>query len=154
MQVLVLVVQNDAEPQNIGVATSTATFFRSVGGSFGVAIFGAIFASRLAHELAHLPRSVVASLGSGVHLSPEQARHLPPTVHADFLRAFDNALHGVFLWGMAIAVVPFALSWLLKEVPLRTTLDRSAEISAQQAPAGGATAEELVETPVHANPTA
>jgi len=44
MQVLVLVVQNDAQPENIGVATSTATFFRSVGGSFGVAIFGAIFA--------------------------------------------------------------------------------------------------------------
>src|SRR6476660_4148572 len=50
MQVLVLVVQNDAAPENIGVATATATFFRSVGGSFGVAIFGAIFAARLARQ--------------------------------------------------------------------------------------------------------
>jgi MFS family permease len=122
MQVLVLVVQNDVPPQAIGVATSTATFFRSVGGSFGVAIFGTIFASRLAHELSHLPPAVTARLGGGIHLNPEQARHLPPTVHADFLHAFANSLHGVFLWGMAMAVVPFLLSWLLKEVPLRTTV--------------------------------
>ena len=52
MQVLVLVVQNDARPEDMGVATSTATFFRSVGGSFGVAIFGAIFASGLTAQLA------------------------------------------------------------------------------------------------------
>jgi predicted MFS family arabinose efflux permease len=122
MQVLVLVVQNDVPPQAIGVATSTATFFRSVGGSFGVAIFGTIFASRLAHELSHLPPAVTARLGGGIHLNPEQARQLPPTVHADFLHAFANSLHGVFLWGMAMAVVPFLLSWLLKEVPLRTTV--------------------------------
>jgi EmrB/QacA subfamily drug resistance transporter len=153
MQVLVLVVQNDARPENIGVATATATFFRSVGGSFGVAIFGAIFAARLSHQLAHLPQKVVAHLGSGVHLSPDQVRRLSPTVHADFLHAFANALHGVFLWGLVIAVVPFALSWFLKEVPLRTTLGRSAELSAEQASAGGATPEEIVEPYVHANPT-
>src|SRR5438477_12026466 len=82
MQVLVLVVQNDARPEDIGVATSTATFFRSVGGSFGVAIFGTIFASRLASQLSHLPHSVTAKLGSGVHLNPEQAKHLPAAVHA------------------------------------------------------------------------
>src|SRR5207244_5712416 len=85
MQVLVLVVQNDVRPSEIGVATSTATFFRSVGGSFGVAIFGTIFATRLSDRLARLPHSITARLGSGVHLNPEQARHLPATVHADFL---------------------------------------------------------------------
>jgi EmrB/QacA subfamily drug resistance transporter len=122
MQVLVLVVQNDARPQDLGVATSTATFFRSVGGSFGVAIFGAIFASRLTDELRQLPASSSALLSGGVHLSPEQAKHLPPQVHAQFLDAFASSLHGVFLWGVLMAVIPFALSWLLKEVPLRTTL--------------------------------
>jgi EmrB/QacA subfamily drug resistance transporter len=139
MQVLVLVVQNDVRPQDVGVATSTATFFRSVGGSFGVAIFGAIFASRLTDQLARLPSAVTARLGSGVHLNPEQAQNLPPSVHADFLQAFAHALHGVFLWGMALAVVPFVLSWLLKEVPLRTTLEPAVEATAAQAPAGGAT---------------
>jgi EmrB/QacA subfamily drug resistance transporter len=151
MQVLVLVVQNDARPENIGVATSTATFFRSVGGSFGVAIFGAIFAARLSGQLAHLPRSVVDRLGSGVRLSPAAALRLPPTVHADFLRAFAHSLHGVFLWGMAIAVVPFALSWFLKEVPLRTTLHASAELSVEEAPAGGTPPEEIVRPYVEAN---
>ncbi len=127
MQVLVLVVQNDVRPQEIGVATSTATFFRSVGGAFGVAIFGTIFATRLADRLAQLPRSVTARLGSGVHLNPQQARHLPPAVHADFLQAFAHSLHGVFLFGMAMATVPFVLSWFLKEVPLRTTIAHAAE---------------------------
>jgi MFS family permease len=127
MQVLVLVVQNDVRPQEIGVATSTATFFRSVGGAFGVALFGTIFASRLANGLEQLPRRITARLGSGVHLNPEQARHLPPAVHTDFLNAFAHALHGVFLFGMAMAAVPFILSWFLKEVPLRTTVARAAE---------------------------
>ena len=142
MQVLVLVVQNDVAPRDIGVATSTATFFRSVGGSFGVAIFGTIFATRLADQLAQFPKSVTARLGSGVHLQPEQAKHLPPTVHQDFLQAFAHSLHGVFLWGMAIALIPAALAWLLKEVPLRTTL-APAELSSEQAPAG-ATLDERV----------
>ena len=152
MQVLVLVVQNDVRPQEIGVATSTATFFRSVGGAFGVAVFGTIFATRLSHQLARLPHNVVARLGSGIHLSPAAARHLPPAVHADFLQAFAHALHGVFLWGTAIAIVPFALSWLLKEVPLRTTMHRSAELSAEQAAAGGAMAEAMVEPYAPASP--
>ena len=136
MQVLVLVVQNDVRPSDIGVATSTATFSRSVGGSFGVAIFGTIFATRLADQLAGFPHRVTARLGNGIHINPEQARHLPAAVHADFLNAFSHALNGVFLFGMAIAVVPFILSWFLKEVPLRTTLAPNAELGAEGAVAG------------------
>ena len=136
MQVLVLVVQNDVPPSEIGVATSTATFSRSVGGSFGVAIFGTIFATRLADQLAGFPHRVTARLGNGIHINPEQARHLPAAVHADFLNAFSHALNGVFLFGMAIAVVPFILSWFLKEVPLRTTLAPNAELGAEGAVAG------------------
>ena len=146
MQVLVLVVQNDVEPRDIGVATSTATFFRSVGGSFGVAIFGTIFASRLAGELSHLPRSVTDRLGSGVHLNPEQAKHLPPPIHSAFLHAFAHSLNGVFLWGMAIAVIPFGLSWLLKEVPLRTTLGQTTEPVVEQATAPAAPDERMLST--------
>ena len=133
MQVLVLVVQNDAEPKNMGVATATATFFRSVGGSFGVALFGAIFASRLADQLRVLPAASRKLLAGGVHMNPEQARHLPPGVHESFLNAFAHALNGVFIWGVAIAVIPFALSWFLKEVPLRTTVHRPAEPAGEPA---------------------
>jgi MFS family permease len=126
MQVLVLIVQNDARPQDMGVVTSTATFFRSVGGSFGVALFGAIFASRLTGELASLPANVIAKLGDVGAIDPARAKQLPPEVHADFLHVFANALHGVFLVGMVISIVPAVLAWFLKEVPLRTTLGRGA----------------------------
>jgi EmrB/QacA subfamily drug resistance transporter len=142
MQVLVLVVQNDVRPKDIGVATSTATFFRSVGGAFGVAIFGAIFASRLADQLKLLPQAVTARLGGGVHLNPEQARHLPPTVHDDFLQAFAHSLHGVFLFGTALAVVPFVLSWFLKEVPLRDTLSPVGELATVEEAVGAGTPDE------------
>jgi len=145
MQVLVLVVQNDARPNEIGVATSTATFFRSVGGSFGVAIFGAIFASRLAAQIEQLPAGAAKQLSGGVHLTPQQAKHLPQAVHAEFLNAFAHALHGVFLWGMVLAIVPFVLAWLLKEVPLRTTLARPAELAAEEAASGATGAEAIVE---------
>jgi hypothetical protein len=141
----VLVVQNDAAPEKIGVATSTATFFRSVGGSFGVAIFGAIFASRLAAQIKQLPAGAAKQLTGGVHLTPQEAKHLPPAVHAGFLHAFAHALHGVFLWGMLMAIVPFVLAWFLKEVPLRTTLARPAELAGEEAAAGATGAEAIVE---------
>jgi EmrB/QacA subfamily drug resistance transporter len=143
MQVIVLVVQNDADPEHIGVATSTATFFRSLGGSFGVAIFGAIYASRLNAGIHRLPAEAQQALAK-VRPTPENIKHLPPTVRLDFLHAFSHALHGVFLWGMAIAVVPFALSWLLKDVPLRTTLHKT-DLKVEEAAAGGTGSEALAE---------
>jgi EmrB/QacA subfamily drug resistance transporter len=135
MQVLVLAVQNDARPQEIGVATSSATFFRSMGGAFGVALFGTIFASRLSDQLAGLPQRVTARLGNGVQLNPTQIDQLPPRVHDVVLHAFAHALSGVFLFGMALSLVPFVLSWFLKEIPLRTTIARAAE-SAPPEPSG------------------
>jgi EmrB/QacA subfamily drug resistance transporter len=127
MQVLVLAVQNDARPQDIGVATSSATFFRSMGGAFGVALFGTIFATRLSDQLAGLPPRVTAHLGSGVQLNPTQIDQLPPRIHDEVLHAFSHSLSGVFLFGMALSLVPFALSWFLKEKQLRTTVAREAE---------------------------
>jgi EmrB/QacA subfamily drug resistance transporter len=127
MQVLVLVVQNDSRPEEIGVATASATFFRGVGGAFGVALFGTIFASRLSDQLAGLPLRVTARLGSGVQLDPTQIDQLPAKIHDEVLHAFAHSLNGVFLFGTVLALVPFVLSWFLKEVPLRTTIARAAE---------------------------
>jgi predicted MFS family arabinose efflux permease len=127
MQVLVLVVQNDSRPEEIGVATASATFFRGVGGAFGVALFGTIFASRLSDQLAGLPLRVTARLGSGVQLDPTQIDQLPAKIHDAVLHAFAHSLNGVFLFGTVLALVPFVLSWFLKEVPLRTTIARAAE---------------------------
>jgi hypothetical protein len=123
MQVLVLVVQNDAPRRDVGVATSTATFFRSMGGSLGVALFGAIFASRLASEHLKLPGDVAARLsGGGVNVSPAEVHALAPEARHDFLLAFVNALQPVFLVGAGLTAIAFLLSFALKEVPLRTTM--------------------------------
>ena len=121
MQVLVLAVQNDAPSKDIGVATSTATFFRSMGGSLGVALFGAIFASRLASELTALPADAAAKLSGGVNISPDDVHALSPEIRHDFLLAFVDALQPVFLVGAALTAVAFGLSWLLREIPLRET---------------------------------
>ena len=125
MQVIVLVVQNDAPSRDVGVATSTATFFRSMGGSLGVAVFGAIFASRLASELTALPAAAAARLSGGVSIRPDEVHALPPAVRHEFLLAFVDALQPVFLFGAAIAAVTFVLAWLLEEVPLRDTVRSS-----------------------------
>jgi hypothetical protein len=123
MQVLVLAVQNDAPPKDMGVATSTATFFRSMGGSLGVALFGAIFATRLANELTALPPDAAARLSGGVNISPADVHALAPEIRHDFLLAFVDALQPVFLVGAALTAVAFGLSWLLREIPLRETMD-------------------------------
>jgi EmrB/QacA subfamily drug resistance transporter len=141
MQIIVLVVQNCAPAGDVGVATSTATFFRSVGGSLGVALFGAIFASRLAHELLALPRAAAGRLsGSGLNIRPDEVHALPPAVRHQFLVAFVDALQPVFLVGAAVTSVAFLLSLLLKEVPLRATTHTPAEIVADEvvAPADAA----------------
>jgi EmrB/QacA subfamily drug resistance transporter len=96
MQVLVLAVQNAVEYRDLGVATSGATFFRSIGGSFGVAVFGTIFSNRLESTLASAPS------------------------RAD---AYAQALQTVFLVALPIALVAFALTWLLREQPLRRTVE-------------------------------
>jgi hypothetical protein len=66
-------------------------------------------------------------------------RHLPPKIQAQFLHAFAHALHGVFLFGLVISIIPFVLSLFLKEVPLRTSFE-SAELVAEEG-VGGAGAE-------------
>jgi EmrB/QacA subfamily drug resistance transporter len=121
MQVLVLAIQNDVDYHELGVATAGATFFRSIGGSFGVAICGAIFSNRLAHELAQIP-GLPAGAASGrvTHASVAQ---LPAAVRATFLNAYADALTTVFLVCAPIAALAFVLAWLLPEKPLRRTVE-------------------------------
>jgi EmrB/QacA subfamily drug resistance transporter len=118
MQVLVLAVQNAIDYRFLGVATSGSILFRQVGGSIGVAIFGAIFANRLTHELSH-------RLPLGAHVptaaNPEVVKHLPSFVHAPYVASFAASLHPVFIAAAAVSFVAFSLTWLLREVPLRKT---------------------------------
>jgi EmrB/QacA subfamily drug resistance transporter len=121
MQVLVVAVQNAVPRSQLGTATSSSTFFRSIGGSFGVAVFGAIFNNRLAANLPkYLPPSALSAVhGSNVSASPAQLDALPPAIHHGYVLAFSDSLHAVFLIGAPIALLAFALTWLLKDLPLR-----------------------------------
>ncbi|MHB8651226.1 MAG: MDR family MFS transporter [Gaiellaceae bacterium] len=118
MQVLVLAVQNAVEFRYLGTATSGSVLFRQIGGSIGLAIFGAIFANRLHAKLAgllprgaHVPKSV----------SPAVVRSLPPRLHDAYVGAIAAAIHPIFVVAAAIAATSFALTWLLRETPLRET---------------------------------
>ena len=120
MQVLVLAVQNAVPYSQLGVATSGATLFRSIGGSFGASVLGAIFAAQLTHNLAQaFPGQ--ASLGSG-HFDPSSLAQLPPAVHDAYVRAFTDSLNVVFLVAAVIGLAAFALTWFIKELPLRETV--------------------------------
>ena len=122
IQVLVIAVQNAADYADLGAATSGVTFFRSIGGAFGVSIFGAIFSNRLASELASALHGVTLPGGvsaSGAAANPALLKKLPAAVRADVQHAFSLALHPVFLAAIPVALIAFVLSWFLREVPLR-----------------------------------
>jgi EmrB/QacA subfamily drug resistance transporter len=112
MQVMVLASQNEADPGDLGVATSTINFFRSVGGSVGVAVFGSLISSRLAHLLGN-----AEALG----ITPEQLHRMPAAERTQTAAAFADAIGGVFLVAVPVLVAGFALTWLLRETALRTT---------------------------------
>jgi EmrB/QacA subfamily drug resistance transporter len=123
MQVLVVVVQNSVAQKDIGVATSTATFFRSMGGSIGVPIFGAIFSNVLVARLVtDLPKGFhLSGLSGGIgNASPQVLDKLPAVIHSGVVHAFSQSLGSVFLAGVPFAVIALVLVCLIKEVPLRT----------------------------------
>ena len=126
MQVLVLAVQNAVDYKDLGVATSGATLFRSIGGSIGTAILGSIFSNRLAAELTStLPRSGTGALGNVSSLNPAALKRLPVPIHDAYLTAFTNALSTVFIVAACVAAVAFLLSWALEQRPLRETITAS-----------------------------
>ncbi|WP_242606276.1 MDR family MFS transporter [Protofrankia symbiont of Coriaria ruscifolia] len=123
MQVLVIAVQNAVEYRDLGTTTSGATFFRSIGGSFGVAVFGTIFTNTLVGNLRHYLAGVglPAGFSGQAGASPGALAKLPPAVHKGFIRAYAASPHTVFRVAIPIAFAAFVLSWLIPEVRLRRT---------------------------------
>jgi MFS family permease len=117
MQVLVLAVQNAVPYEQLGVATSGATLFRSIGGSVGTAALGSIFTNRLDDVLAAGggPTEVGA-------LDPSAIAQLPAADRTVFISAFTDALDLVFLVAACVIAVAFVFTWLLEERPLRATV--------------------------------
>jgi EmrB/QacA subfamily drug resistance transporter len=136
LQTLILAVQNAVGPGDIGVATSSATFFRSMGGSLGVALFGALFNARLSDNL-----GTTASLGEGTSSSALGALEgLSAAQRAVVESGFADAITSVFLYGVPLMLTGFLVTWLLHEVPLRQSthpVDHGRELAAGSAPGTG-----------------
>ncbi|OBK70200.1 MDR family MFS transporter [Mycobacterium sp. 1274761.0] len=117
MQVLVLVVQNTVDFEDLGVATSGVTFFRTIGSSFGAAIFGSLFTNFLSDRL---PAAMTISRAPAEAATSPQALHrLPAEVAAPIIDAYADSLSRVFVCAVPFAVVGFVLALFLKQVPLR-----------------------------------
>ncbi|HCI82781.1 MAG TPA: EmrB/QacA family drug resistance transporter [Ktedonobacter sp.] len=122
MQVLVIAVQNAVAYKDLGAATSGATFFRSIGGSFGTAVFGAIFSNLLVANLA----SLASALPPGFNAeNAASVQHLPANVRIEFINAYAHSLQTVFLIAAPVAAIAFILTFMLPEVRLRTTAQAS-----------------------------
>ncbi|MFF8870950.1 MDR family MFS transporter [Streptomyces massasporeus] len=122
MQVLVLIVQNAVPYEDLGVATSGATFFRSIGASFGVAVFGTIFAGRLGDQLTDAFRGVRLPPGISVdtlEADPRGIAALPSGLRPPALHAYAVSITDVFLYAAPVALLGFVLAWFLKEDRLR-----------------------------------
>jgi EmrB/QacA subfamily drug resistance transporter len=117
MQVLTIVVQNTVDYRDLGVATSGVSFFRSMGGAFGVSVLGAVYANQFTGRLA----SALAATGLTKHAvsSPAAVRLLPSVQSGPIVDAYAQSLHIVFLTGVPVAVLVTIFGLLLKQVPLR-----------------------------------
>jgi EmrB/QacA subfamily drug resistance transporter len=125
MQVLTIVVQSTVAYHDLGVGTSGVTFFRTLGSSFGAAVFGAVFSNVLNDRL---PAAVAASPGvDPAAVSSPQALHAyPPEQIAPIVEAYAHAMHVVFLAAIPVALTAFVVALFLKQVPLRGTARETA----------------------------
>jgi EmrB/QacA subfamily drug resistance transporter len=143
MQVVVLVVQNSVPAAEIGTATSTNNYFREVGASLGVAVFGTIFTNRLTENLTDVFRSAGASAsdasGSAATLDPQTLNQLPDGVRDGIVAAYADALAPVFWYLIPFLAISLVLALFLKQIPLSDT----AGLVARGEAVGGAEAEEL-----------
>ncbi|WP_410584423.1 MDR family MFS transporter [Amycolatopsis sp. lyj-108] len=122
MQNLVLAVQNTVPLRDLGAASASVTFFRSLGGTIGVSVLGAVLANRVTADLSaalHVPEGQ-ASTGS---VSALNLKALPPEVQTIVHTVYGDATAHIFLISAAVGVVGVIAALLLKPLTLRTTLD-------------------------------
>ncbi|WP_213452549.1 MDR family MFS transporter [Rhizomonospora bruguierae] len=126
MQTSMLIAQNSVEQRDLGAASGAATFLRSIGGSFGVSLFGAVFAHRLTDQLtarfgAAGAESFTSTGGGRGGFDPDQLAKLPPALRLEALTALADSISGVFWWAIGFAVAVPILAWFIKEIPLRSS---------------------------------
>ncbi|WP_436772178.1 MDR family MFS transporter [Yinghuangia sp. YIM S09857] len=141
-QVLVLAIQNDVDPDDIGTATSSASFFRSMGGAVGVGVLGAILSSRLSSGIPELMRErhVAPPPGTDVdHLlgSPSAIHELDAPLRDTVVDGFTQGLHTVFLTAAPVTLLGFIAVLAIREVALRGGRNAKEAIGPDDGPAGG-----------------
>ncbi len=141
MQVLIVVVQNSVDRSDMGVATSSVTFFRQMGGSFGTALFGAILSSRLATHLAETTAGVPAAAGQSGDLDAitnnvELIKSLPDPLHGLVTQAFSMSLHDTFLAAVPLTLAAVLVALFLKELPLAGRAEPQTPASADEPSTG------------------
>ena len=142
MQTTMLIAQNSVEQKDLGVASSSATFFRSIGGSFGVSLFGTIFVRTLESDLAKQIGAERASQltgggGGAGQVDPTKLAAMSDAIKLPFFHGIATALSDVFIWAIPFAAVVAVLAFFIKEIPLRGADDAMAEPSSE--PDEGAT---------------
>jgi len=136
MQVLVLIVQNAVPYPELGVATSGATFFRSIGGSFGTAIFGAIFSNVLVGNLVrHLGNARLPTGLSSSSVTPAILDRLPQAVHHGIAAAYAESIQTVFVIAAPIGAIAFLAAWFIPQVELRRGVGAAPEPPSDTSPA-------------------
>ena len=117
MQVLTIAVQNTVPYADLGTATSGVTFFRTLGSSFGTAVFGTLYGNHLGPELG--AAITAAQVPPAAAESPEALRALPIGQALPIINAYADSVTYVFRWVVPVAALAFFIAWLLREVPLR-----------------------------------
>ena len=136
MQVLVLIVQNAVPYPELGVATSGATFFRSIGGCFGTAIFGAIFSNVLVGNLVrHLGNARLPTGLSSSSVTPAILDRLPQAVHHGIAAAYAESIQTVFAIAAPIGAIAFLAAWFIPQVELRRGVGAAPEPPSDTTPA-------------------
>ncbi|MGW8744131.1 MDR family MFS transporter [Streptomyces sp. NPDC055794] len=125
MQVLIIVVQNTVDYADLGTATSGVTFFRTLGSSFGAAVFGTIYVNALGPNLREGVAEAARTGGADpsaigrAATSPEGVHGLPAETSAPIVGAYADTIQTVFLWTVPVAAVGFLVALFLKQVQLR-----------------------------------
>jgi EmrB/QacA subfamily drug resistance transporter len=142
---ITIIVQNAVSYRDLGVATAALSFVRSLGGSIGIAVIGAVYASRL-NDL--IPRYVgpeaMASIPdtSALRGRPEAIQELPPPVKEGVVRAFAESITHAVLYAVPVLVVAFVVFCMIPKIPLRTTFDEGPESAVGGGATGGAASSE------------
>jgi EmrB/QacA subfamily drug resistance transporter len=146
MQVLILIVQNTSRFEDLGVATSGVTFFRTIGSSFGAAIFGSLFTNFLRGRIG--PAIAASGAPPAAANSPEALHRLPHAMAAPIVDAYATSLTQVFLWAVPVALVGLVLALFLPEVPLREIGNAAADLGDGFAMPNAQSSEEMLETAI------